>query len=622
MLLAGRTRLLTSLLVLATLFAVEPLAADGRLRERLEPLLDGTQTPSAGQGLFSGRLLAELYLERNWNDAWDDQRARSMLKLARESRFDGFDPSDFRADEIRALLDAGGLGRLAGAERAKADIDLSDALLRYIHHSRFGKYDPRRINRGQNFTPAVDPDGLKADLAGSLAAPDLAAHVDALVPRPFFYRNLKRGYQRYLAIAERGDWTAIPPGANLHVGLRDSRVPLIRERLALTDGYRADVPASDPLFEPALAESVKGFQRRCGLDSDGVIGPRTLDALNEPVEVRLAKIRANMERMRWLYNSLPDDFVFVDVAAFRLDLIRNGKVDWTTRTIVGTTTDQTPMFRDEMEHIVFNPTWTVPASIQKTMGSVSSRYQVVDRRTGRRVSTSDASDHRRYRIVQPPGSNNALGQVKFMFPNGHAIYLHDTPSRHLFARSERAYSHGCIRVKDPLVFAERLLNKPGWTETEVDRVVERGSTRYVNLDEHLPVLIYYLTAVADEAGRVGFRSDIYQRDDALLAVMGGPAHPPRIAFPAPPPEEHPTTDPEIDPAPAPAALRVASIDGEGIAGDEGAALERASMREAHAAPSSSGSAARAAPPLLPIHQPLRPLFPGSPAPAGQLPPRF
>jgi hypothetical protein len=163
------------------------------------------------------------------------------------------------------------------------------------------------------------------------------------------------------------------------------------------------------------------------------------------------------------------------------------------------------------------------------MRGVPSSYKVIDRRTGRRVYPSNPTNSR-YRLVQPPGPKNALGRVKFMFPNGHAIYLHDTPSRHLFARSQRSYSHGCVRVENPLDLAQEVLNKPSWDRAAIDRVVKRGRTRYVNLDEHLPVLLYYLTARADEHGRVGFRRDLYGRDRTLFAAMEEPADAGRLVF--------------------------------------------------------------------------------------------
>jgi hypothetical protein len=218
-----------------------------------------------------------------------------------------------------------------------------------------------------------------------------------------------------------------------------------------------------------------------------------------------------------------------------VEVIRDRTVRWSTRVVVGTPELQTPSFRDEMEHLVFNPTWTVPPSIQKKMRGVSSRYKVVDRRTGRTVRGGNVSDHRRYRLVQQAGPGNALGRVKFIFPNGHAIYLHDTPSKSLFSRKTRAYSHGCVRVQNPFKLAEVILDKPSWNQSEINRVVGTNRTRYVQLADHLPVILYYLTAKTDPDGKLSFRPDIYGRDSALMRAIDGPPSPLRIAFPKPEP---------------------------------------------------------------------------------------
>ena len=545
------------------------LAADG-LREQTERLRDDGAAVVADTPLYSGRVLAEFYAARDHRNAWNAARARGMLDLAESSRADALEPSDFHAAAIRTLLDNGDLDSSDEAVRTRADILLSDALLRYLHHLQYGKYNPSHINRGQNFVAPADADVLKSEMEAAVAAEDLAAAVRQMLPRAPFYDHLKRGYQRYLAIADRGGWQDIPGGVNLTQGMRDPRVPLIRERLAVSDGYEGKADTAPELYDAALAEAVKGFQGRSGLAPDGVIGPNTLRALNHSLPERLAIIRANLERMRWLYHDLPPDYVFVDVAAFRLEVVRDYRPVWSTRTVVGKVSDQTPMFRDEMEHIVFNPTWSVPQSIQKEMGRVSSKYQVIDRRTGRRAGVSDVSNVARYRVVQPAGPGNALGRVKFMFPNGHAIYLHDTPSRHLFARSNRAYSHGCIRVQEPLTLARQILDRPNWDAAEIDRVVRRGRTRYVHLDDHLQVLIYYLTAMADDQGRVGFRRDIYGRDQRLLAALEQPADAARIAF----------REPE---APAVAADG-APADDAGPAADGAAVRSDASARSARAQP--------------------------------------
>jgi L,D-transpeptidase YcbB len=496
--------------------------------------------------LYSPRLLAELYAERDYGPAWDARRAEALLRLARASRGDGFHPDDFHAAAIAEVLDSGDLKSADAALRDTAELLLSDALLRYVHHFRFGKHNPERVNRGWTFQEDADADRLKADLARALAAADLSAELGAMLPTPDFYRNLKQGYQRYLAIADRGGWQDIPGGPNLNVGAKDPRVPLIREHLEVSDGYAPGFVAAPELYDEDLAEAIKGFQRRSGLAADGVVGPNTLRALNFPLQDRLLAIRANLERMRWLYNDLPSDYVFVDLTAFELYLVRNNEEVWRTKGIIGTVENQTPMFRDAIEHLVFNPTWTLPESIAKKYRGVPSGYTRV--RSGGR-----------YYLVQQPGPRNALGQVKFMFPNGHAIYLHDTPSRYLFGRAERAYSHGCIRVHQPLTLAQHILNKPAWDDAEINRVVRRGRTRYVNMDEHLTVLLYYLTAKADADGRVGFRRDIYNRDRRLLAALDEPVDSgaERIAFVEPEPE------PVLD-APAGAA------DGEAVAATDAA----------------------------------------------------
>jgi murein L,D-transpeptidase YcbB/YkuD len=300
------------------------------------------------------------------------------------------------------------------------------------------------------------------------------------------------------------------------------------------------------LYDPDLAKAIMAFQRRSGLSPDGVVGNTTLAALNRPYDPADAdKIRINLERMRWFYDGLPPDYVLVDIADFMVYLVRGGEVSWNTRAVVGTPELQTPSFRDELEHVVFNPTWTVPPSIQKKMRGLSSSYKLVDRRTGRQVSGGNVTDYKRYRIVQEAGPKNALGRVKFLFPNGHAIYLHDTPSKGLFSQQTRAYSHGCVRVQNPLKLAEVILNEPGWDQAAINRVVDTNKTRYVHLDAHLPVILYYLTAKADAEGNLSLRHDIYERDPAVEKALKGPASAIRVRFPKPeqPQEEPAPTNP-------------------------------------------------------------------------------
>ena len=591
-------------------------AAVADLRATLSPFV-GTDEPTAAPpvvgpvsasdaqpiALYSPRLLAEFYAEREYRPAWDAQRARTMLELARRARADGFLPADFHADAIAALLDRGGLDAADAAARTSAELLLSDALLRYVHHFRFGKHNPRHVNPEGTFVEPADAERLKADMAQALATPGMAEELAAMLPSPDFYRNLKQGYQRYLAIADRGGWEDIPGGPNLRVGVKDARVPLIREHLAVIDGYEPGFVAAPEIYDEDLAEAVKGFQRRSGLAADGIVGPNTLRALNVPLDERLLTIRANLERMRWLYNDLPADYLLVDIAAFELYLVREHEEVWRTRGIIGTVEDQTPMFRDEMEYLVFNPTWTVPKSIEKKFKGVPAGYKRV--RSGGQ-----------YYLVQEPGPRNALGRVKFMFPNGHAIYLHDTPSRYLFNRSRRAYSHGCIRVHRPLTLAEQVLNEPAWSEAAINSVVRRGKTRWVHLDEHLPVLLYYLTAKADAEGRVGFRRDIYNRDRRLLAMLDEPADradgAERIAFAEPEIQPDPEATPDGDPSTEGDGEAIAATDatgtplaeaGEPEAGPQPLDAPSAEALTAVDSPPDSGAGSAAQPPDQPPDQP-------------------
>lgn len=510
--------------------------ADDLLRGTVESLPETEPTTLEGVPLWSGGVLARFYWSRDYRLAWQRQTDLDALLAAIEaSPADGLLPADFHVATVRRLGRAGVLDGLGRAERLAADIQLSDALLRYIHHIRFGRLDPAQVNGDWNHRPAVSADTLVQAMSSVLDAPDPQARLAEQAPQPFFYRNLKRALSEYGADSRLRALPPVPAGRALARGDRDPRVVPIRDRLNALGDHSEPPPADPSLFDEALRASVMAFQRRVGLSADGVAGPTTVAALNRPSDAKQAEqIRVNLERMRWFYDELPQDYVLVDVAGFVVHVVRGGKVGWSTRVVVGTREQQTPSFRDEMEHVIFNPTWTVPPSIQKTMRGPG-RFKMVDRRTGRPVSGGNASDYRRYSLIQPAGPTNALGQVKFIFPNGQAVYLHDTPSKSLFSQTVRAYSHGCVRVQNPLKLAEVILNRPSWDRSAIDRAVASNRTRYVHLEEHLPVILYYLTAMADEDGKVSFRNDIYGRDADVRRAFAEEASKARVSFGKPQP---------------------------------------------------------------------------------------
>jgi murein L,D-transpeptidase YcbB/YkuD len=482
--------------------------------------------------ILSARVLSAFYEARGHRRAWSDpEQRRGLLQTLEASGSDGFTPGDFHLDIVRRLIDRGWVA-LTEAERRDADLVLSDALLRYVHHQRYGKVDPVGLDRLWHDRPPPSGETLVADMQAALSGADMASSLRARFPRPFWYRHLRVGLQQALAHAAAADLPPFPDGPALAAGTRDARVALLRERLGAV-GVTVPAEAADPEgFDVALADAVKRFQRAVGLTPDGIVGPATRAALNgEHDREAVERIRLNLERMRWLAADLPNEYVFVDVADFQVHVVRDERFVWSTRAIVGTTETQTPMFRDAIDHLVFNPTWSVPTSIQKKMTRVGGDFRLVDRRTGRAVSRGDPHDVRRYRLVQEPGPKNALGRVKFMFPNRHAIYLHDTAAKSLFNRPRRALSNGCVRVQNPLELAEILLGRQGWETAGIERAVASGRTRFVDLEETRPVLLYYLTAFADESGAVGFRPDLYGRDAALRAALARSLQHVQIAFP-------------------------------------------------------------------------------------------
>ena len=386
-------------------------------------------------------------------------------------------------------------------------------------------------------------------LARAAAAPDMAKFLDSLAPSDPGYRALMDLYAETRQIAASGDWgPLVPEGGTLRPGDRSDRVSVLRERLIrlgdLSPEERvasgevmndASAPANDAhVFDPALEAAVRRFQERHGLNTDGAVGPMTLAAVNTTAADRANQIAVNLERMRWLNYDLGWRHIFVNAAAFTMELIENGERRFFTRTVVGMSPKkfQTPEFSDELEFIVVNPYWNVPYSIaseeilpelqknplyleENNMELLGSDLppSLIDWMQVTRASFPG-------RLRQRAGDDNALGHVKFLFPNPYSVYMHDTPSRRLFARDRRAYSHGCIRLQDPVGFAHLLLSLQ--TDDPVgtyERLRERTGEQWVTLEEKIPVYVTYRTAWRDDAGVRHFRADVYGRDRDAVAAL-------------------------------------------------------------------------------------------------------
>lgn len=343
------------------------------------------------------------------------------------------------------------------------------------------------------------------------------------------YEPLLKALKRYLQVKAEGGWPVIAGGPLLASGTNSSRVKALRRRLAATGDMKDGTISSK--FDQQVMEGVEKFQARHGLSVDGVVGPRTLETLNIPVDSRIRQVLVNLERRRWMPRTLGPDYLLVNIPDFRLTAYQNGKPQMGMPVIVGKPMSQTPIFSDILEYLVLNPYWNVPKSIVKdeifpkfqedAAYLEESNFELVDwdeQPMEIAQLTLENIEAGTIRIRQKPGPDNALGLVKFMFRNDHAIYLHDTPADHLFDASERDFSHGCIRVERPTDLAEYLLNGK-WSREDILHTLERSERRALQLPQAIPVYILYLTAWVAEDGTLQFRDDLYGHDDQLWTAL-------------------------------------------------------------------------------------------------------
>ena len=507
------------------------------IRADVEQLRATGDLDLGGVMIASRNLLPRIYEARGFAPTWRTQpQIDSLLETIDESYKEGLDPRDYHVDQVRAARAAfANVDTLSAAERAALDVMLTDSVIRIGYHLRFGKVDPVALNPNWN---------LKQDLMGrdpavtiqkAIDARSMREFADAAIPRVFLYQRYKEALAQYRQLAATGGWPVLSTGPTLKQGMTDARVPKLAERLAITgDIDRSSAAAATTSYSGAVVDGVKHFQERHGLAVDGALGPGTLAALNVPVEMRIEQIRANLERARWVFYDPESEFLVVNIAGFKMYLVRRGEVVWRSRVQVGKTYRRTPIFTSTMSYVVLNPTWTVPPTIlrqdylpqlKRNPQYLAERNIDVLDRTGKPVDQSsiDWSSARslQYQLVQRPGPTNALGRVKFMFPNEYFVYLHDTPSRDLFDRESRAFSSGCIRVENPLELADIVIGDK-WPRARIDAAIADGRTQTVILDKPIAVKLLYWTAEVDGNGRVSFFPDVYSRDDALITALAQP----------------------------------------------------------------------------------------------------
>jgi murein L,D-transpeptidase YcbB/YkuD len=514
------------------------------LVQRIQLLSETPDASVRGVALLGAPLLADVYARRDHAPAWDrPTQIDELLSLLTESGDDGLDPADYFVDELVALRRE---AAETGSPQAAADLDilLTEALAHYGYHQAFGKVDNRRFDPNINFRRGLSEGEDPAEtIQQAIDSPSIRAFLADEFPRGPVYVLLRDALSTYRDIAERGGWGEVAPGPTMKEGESGPRAAQLRRRLAMTGDLPDGASPDGDDFDAQLVAGVRSFQERHALDVDGAVGPATLEAINVPVEQRIDQLRLSLERLRWVREEIVDKFVAVNIAGFRVFFARGQKIEWATRAMVGKTYRQTPVFRGDIRYLEMNPTWTIPPGILRndTLPAIkrdpnylaNKNISVIDR-DGRKVdpATVDWNQYTKgvpYTLRQEPGPNNALGTIKFIFPNEHFVFLHDTPSRALFGRSERAFSSGCIRVQDPLRLAELLLDEPDkWNRESLQSKIDGKQTERIYLDDPVAVLILYLTASVEVDGRVRFLKDVYSRDARLLEAM---AEPSQIALP-------------------------------------------------------------------------------------------
>lgn len=329
------------------------------------------------------------------------------------------------------------------------------------------------------------------------------------------YELLRRYLVKYQALAAQ-PWTPLRLPGNLLPGDTSQWVPLIKARLKLLGDFTGGT--GGPQFDKALENAVRGFQERHGLQVSGLINKETLTELNVPVQQRIGQLIVNMERSRWLPVQLKGDYLAVNIPEFKLHVYHGDSLLWSCNAVVGQTMHRTTVFYGELNQIVFSPYWNVPPGILRNEVLPAMKrdqdyllkhhMEIVGYRNGLPM------------IRQKPGPDNPLGLIKFLFPNSYNIYLHDTPSKSLFEKSSRAFSHGCIRISEPARLAAFLLkDRPEWSPVKIDRYMNAGTEQFLRLRQATPVFVAYFTAFIDRAGRLNFRKDIYGLDERLLRAL-------------------------------------------------------------------------------------------------------
>jgi murein L,D-transpeptidase YcbB/YkuD len=486
-----------------------------------------------GDSIYMDSLTLNVYKANKFIGFWNDSaKCHEIIQALDESRFDGLSPKDYNVSQLNKLFKACFLGKKSRNDTIywKLEITVTQNYLLYLNHLRFGKLNPATFIEDWDYKK--DPDLLYSpeQLAQFLPQNPITL-ISEFRPQIPMYNVLRSVLYRVDSIGNNNtfEWDKIPYiGRDLK--LNDTSWVIEKIKFRLLPAITIEENNFTNVFDEELLKALNDFQKYVGMTPNGKIDKTTITKLNFTLQQTEDLVRVNMERCRWLLikGKLPDYFIVVNVANYSLKIFKNNKPVYSTKVVVGSTDKETPLFHSKMTTIEFNPYWTVPVGISKdeilphlkTDPKYLERNNMELLKGDSVVYVTDFSacskNYFPYVIRQKPGANNALGVVKFLFPNPYFIYFHDTPSKSHFSKDVRAMSHGCVRVQKPIGLAEFLLADQGFTAKQIGEIIKSGENTAIALKTRIPVIITYWTCFTDSKNRVYFLKDIYGRDKIIL----------------------------------------------------------------------------------------------------------
>jgi murein L,D-transpeptidase YcbB/YkuD len=492
--------------------------------------------------------LVSFYARHGYRPAWLDSdgtpsaAAGVLLKAVGDADREGLRAADYNRGhllKLHAALQQG--GAVADAERlADFDVLFTDTYLTYAAHLLAGRLPPRKVDPEWAIKPRSRD--LAEVLSEALSGIGIAESLRGLAPKGKGYAQLRDVLQRYRKVEQEGGWPTVS-GA-LGPGAQGAQSRNLRVRLQASGDLAEGDAGKNPVYDQAVADAVRRFQKRHGLAETGSVNASTAAALNVPVSRRIRQVELNMERWRWLPDEFGSRYILVNIPSFKMNVVENGKRVMESKVVVGRLERQTPTFTANMAYLVMSPKWYVPRSIalkdklpqlKRNPNALARQNIRIFNSAGQQINPGAVNwkavgeGNFNYQLRQDAGPRNALGGIKFMFPNPYNVYLHDTPTRGLFAQNTRTFSSGCIRISNPVELAEYLLkHDPKWNRNAIKAAAASGKQRVVNLPQQVPVYLLYWTAWVDEDGLANFRDDIYSRDKPLVRALyqeaGGPAN--------------------------------------------------------------------------------------------------